>query len=97
MTRRATVLPTMPATAEWDRFADLLLDHGPTPCAGRDEWTDDEAKVRAAAAAVCRSSCPLLDACRAAADSTNERFGVFAGTDRTPRVGRPTRPKENVA
>lgn len=97
MTRRPTVLPTMPATAEWDRFADLLLDHGPTPCAGRDEWTDDEAEVREIAAATCRSSCPLLNACRAAADSTNEDFGVFAGTDRSPRLGRPANTERKTA
>jgi hypothetical protein len=64
-----------------------LVDRGErTPCQGRrrDRWTSDCADDRAWAASVCRSlACPLLTQCRAAADEGKEKFGVWAGVDRT--------------
>jgi len=62
------------------------LDAGePIPCRGprRALWTSDAAGDRAQAAAGC-TPCPILDACQAAAESTRERFGVWAGRDRGP-------------
>jgi len=65
-----------------------------TPCQGRrrDRWTSDDATQRAWAATVCRGlNCPVLVECGDAADEHDERFGVWAGRDRTPPP--PTRRK----
>ena len=85
-----------PSTPAWDRFALALVEDGPTPCAGRDEWTDDEPGPRAEAVEACRP-CPLLDLCRDAAESTGEAWGVYAGQDRGPRLGRPPTTDEESA
>lgn len=76
-----------PATPEWEALTEALLDTL-TPCRGSDAWTSDDAEDRAVAARACQS-CALLDLCGAAADSTRERFGVWAGIDRSPRLGAP--------
>ncbi|GAB2747758.1 hypothetical protein GCM10027039_01750 [Terrabacter koreensis] len=62
------------------------------PCAGSDDWTSEDADTRAAAAQRC-DGCPCLNECAAAADETKERWGVWAGRDRSPR----TKTKENPA
>jgi len=58
--------------------------HLTTPCQGRhrDRWTSDHAGDREWAVHHCRP-CPILAACRAAADERDERHHVW-GTDRTP-------------
>jgi len=64
-----------------------------TPCQNprtRDRWTADNHEDREYAAAACRS-CPVLPECRAAAEQMKERWGVWAGVDRTTVT--PTRPK----
>lgn len=58
-----------------------------TPCQGRrrDRWTSESAEDRAWAASVCVTlGCPVIEVCGAAADEHDERFGVWAGVDRTP-------------
>jgi hypothetical protein len=57
-----------------------------TPCQGPhcDRWTSDDPDEREWAAHMCRM-CPLLRECGEAADETKERFGVWAGRDRTPK------------
>lgn len=78
-----------PATPEWEALALAMQDHhAPTPCHGSDAWTAEDAAARAAAVIGCRG-CPLLEDCHAAAESTGETFGVWAGIDRgAPKRGR---------
>jgi hypothetical protein len=54
------------------------------PCFGLPGFTSDDPLERAIAAPICQT-CPLLDLCTAAADERDESFGVWGGTDRTPR------------
>ena len=73
-----------------ERFTQALInlrDRGQTPPCRRsqltrDYWTSDNAEERAYAAASC-GMCPVLADCHAAAVEANERFGVWAGVDRT--------------
>jgi len=58
-----------------------------TPCQGRrrDRWTSESAEDRAWAATVCVGlNCEVLPECAAAAAEQGEKFGVWAGADRTP-------------
>ena len=49
-------------------------------------WLSDDPDERAKAAELCREwACPILDACHDAAEAHRERFGVWAGRDRTMR------------
>lgn len=52
-----------------------------------DFWMPERQEERALAVAWC-AGCLILEACGAAADHNDERFGVWAGVDRTPRPGR---------
>jgi len=64
-------------------LARLVANGSRPPCAdGSGAWTSDDRDERALAARLCRP-CPILTECGAAADSTKERFGVWAGVDRT--------------
>src|SRR5699024_9691639 len=47
-------------------------------------------KERVATAAAICATCPLIDACKQAADDIGADNGVWAGTDRNPNTG-PTR------
>lgn len=61
-----------------------LLEAGDRPpCAGQDAWTSDDRDERDIAARLCRP-CPLIPECQAAADSSDEAFGVWAARDRGP-------------
>lgn len=51
-------------------------------------WLSDAHADRARAAEHCHG-CAILDACRDAADENGERFGVWAGRDRTPKPRKP--------
>lgn len=52
-------------------------------------WLSESAEERAEAARACiERHCPVLDECRAASQATRERFGVWAGVDRTPSAKR---------
>lgn len=56
------------------------------PCGdyGRGElWLSDDPDDRRLAASWCYG-CPILDLCHDAAEEKDERFGVWAGIDRTP-------------
>jgi hypothetical protein len=56
-----------------------LADQGePVPCTGRDEWISEAPAAREAAAWGCQR-CPVLAACRAAADEIRPTAGVWAG------------------
>lgn len=71
---------------------DLADRHELTPCQGRrrDRWTSDDATDREWAAAVCVGlDCVVLTECGNAAAEQGERFGVWAGVDRTPPPARP--------
>lgn len=57
------------------------------PCgdyAGDSPWLSDDHRQRVQAAALC-ATCPAITACDDAANETAEKFGVWGGTDRTPR------------
>jgi len=64
-----------------------LATHGRRPrCGepgGHELWCSDDATDRAQAASWC-AGCMVLVECGAAADEHGERFGVWAGVDRTP-------------
>ena len=77
-------------------LADLLERDMRPPCAGSTAWTSDEADERAAAAVRCLP-CPLLDACADLADEADERFGVWAGVDRSPLPKPTRRPRKGKA
>ncbi len=66
---------------------DLVESGARTPCQGRrrSRWTSDDRDERAWAASVCTGlACPVLEECRAAAEEQGEKWGVWAGVDRTP-------------
>lgn len=66
------------------------------PCCWPDSrawWTSDRAEDRARAAGHCHG-CTILGACHDAAEETNEKFGVWAGRDRTPVTKWKPRPRE---
>ena len=69
-----------------------LSTQGKRPRCGDPEthhyWLSDEQDERAAAATWC-SGCPILEACGEAAEEKREKFGVWAGVDRTPQSVRP--------
>jgi hypothetical protein len=48
-------------------------------------WTSEHRGERAEAALLCLG-CPALDPCGTAAEARHERWGVWAGVDRSPRV-----------
>lgn len=58
------------------------------PCASGDDWLSDDATERADAAKRC-AGCSCLTECAQAADSTKERWGVWAGVDRSSRPLKP--------
>ncbi|WP_380161556.1 WhiB family transcriptional regulator [Kineococcus sp. R86509] len=65
------------------RLASALADvDGATPCRDRDEFHDDDRRVRAQVAQLC-TGCPVLQACGDYAEAADERHGVWAGRDRT--------------
>ncbi|SDS21639.1 Transcription factor WhiB [Friedmanniella luteola] len=78
----------MDALEKLTRALVQLASRGDRPRCGdpvtRDYWTSDNNQERKHAAAWC-AGCPVLNLCSAAADETSERFGVWAGVDRTPR------------
>lgn len=69
-------------------LAEAVERHG-APCRGRSDWTDDDRDVRAEAAAACQH-CPVTALCGTYAHAADERFGVWAGRDRTtsPSIAR---------
>lgn len=62
------------------------------PCAGSDDWTSEDENTRADAARRC-DGCPCTTECHEAATETRERFGVWAGVDRSPTTRKPAHPK----
>ncbi len=81
------------ALPDWHALQEAIAERGPTPCAGRDEWTSDDWRVRRYAAAHC-AGCPVLTECAAFAVANRETRGVWGGTDRTSRV-KPAAPQRN--
>lgn len=83
-----------PQTPEWAAFElavhDLAQDGLRVPCAGDERHTSDDDRERAQAVTVCQG-CPLTVECAAAADSTGERFGVWAGVDLKAKANRAAR------
>ncbi len=77
----------MTAAEQLTRRLDNLAAQGRRPrCGefgGHELWCSDDATDRAQAASWC-TGCPVMDECAAAANEQGERFGVWAGRDRTP-------------
>lgn len=90
---RATALPS------WHRLHLALADAaGPPPCSSLpDAWWSDDDELIELAVNLC-GRCPVLAECRIFADLNHERAGVWAATNRTPRLGRKpaTRQKESA-
>ena len=59
---------------------------GRVPCLGRGEWLADDPDSAEFAAHHC-TSCPVLDACQAAADVLKPTAGVWAATSYPARGG----------
>jgi hypothetical protein len=55
-------------------------------------WLSDYAEERALACTLCHG-CPVIQACGEAAEAAGERFGVWAGQDRTAPKPGPTSDK----
>lgn len=68
-------------------LAGLLAEGDLPPCCGSGAWVSEDRDERSLAALACMP-CPLLEVCGEAADSTKERFGVWAGVDRTQPAGK---------
>jgi WhiB family redox-sensing transcriptional regulator len=78
-------------TAFRDRLAELYADGIGWPCLGLGElFVSDDPHERQKAAPLCMS-CRVLVACRLEADANGERFGVWAGADRTLHTTRKAR------
>jgi len=59
-------------------------------------WMSDFPEERALAATLCHG-CPVITACGEAAEANAEKFGVWAGVDRTIRPGRPATNRKATA
>lgn len=81
----ATVPIRSAALPAWKALQTALEDAGPTPCRGPDAdlWTSERADEREAAAYRC-AGCPVIVPCAAYSAAARERFGTWAGVDRTP-------------
>jgi hypothetical protein len=84
-----TVRPFRMAQAEYElhvALVDLAHDNSSPRCTQIDGamWTSEDVADRDAASALCLG-CPVLGLCAAAADSRDERWGVWGGRDRGPR------------
>lgn len=98
MTKLRNAFPRVtPATPAWATFREALNDLADnaqhTPCGDPRQahlWTSEDPQARALAAVAC-GPCPLLNLCHAAAESTREPAGTWAGRDRqTPTPERTT-------
>lgn len=73
------------ALVSWRALAAGLDEGTVTPCqSAPDAWTAAEQETRARAALAC-AGCPLLEQCGDYAAAAGERWGVWAGHDRTTR------------
>jgi hypothetical protein len=78
-----TVLGIPPkAIPAWRALAEALDDCGSVPCESRAEWTSESAEDRQAAAHQC-ARCPVLPLCSDYVSAAKEKYGVWAGKDRT--------------
>lgn len=58
-----------------------------------DAWTDAADDVLEYAARECWRRCPVITECSRFAIDNREVTGVWGGTNRTPKIGRPGRPR----
>jgi Transcription factor WhiB len=74
----------MTATTMSERLAELYAEGIGWPCLGLGElFLSDDPHERRQVAPLCLT-CPVLIECRSEAGANDERFGVWAGVDRTP-------------
>ncbi|BAK36062.1 hypothetical protein MLP_30480 [Microlunatus phosphovorus NM-1] len=76
----------------------LAADGRRPPCGdygAHDVWLSDDPDIRALAADWC-TGCPVREQCHNAAEAGDEKFGVWAGIDRTPPKRRPGRPAQTT-
>lgn len=75
----------------------LLALPSPTPCAADpDAWCDPRPEDVDYTANLCRR-CPVLALCDRFATANRERSGIWAGSGRAPRLGRPAAPSKESA
>lgn len=80
------VVPIRPAALpSWRALHEALDAAGPVACRGvsSDLWTSERADDRQAAAYRC-AGCPVIVPCAAYSAAAREKFGTWAGVDRTP-------------
>lgn len=70
-----------------EALGNLYADGSRPPCHGSDLWTSEDAGDRRIAADLC-PGCPVAAECLAAAVTTGEVFGVWAGHDLGSPEGR---------
>jgi len=74
-----------PAVGAWLRLQAELSDADSVPCREQSSylWTSERPEEREAATFRC-TGCPVIGACRDYATAAREKFGTWAGVDRTP-------------
>jgi len=84
------------AVPAWLRLQAELSDADSVPCRGQNSrlWTSEQPEERAAAAYRC-APCPAIASCGDYAEVARERFGVWAGRDRTKTNRAVTNRKDN--
>ncbi len=83
------------AVPAWLRLQAELSDADSVPCRGQNShlWTSEQPEEREAAAYRC-TGCHVVEMCNRYAEDARERFGVWAGIDRTNRQGRPAKERK---
>jgi len=74
------------AVPAWLRLQAELSDADSVPCREQQSshlWTSEQPEEREAAAYRC-AGCPVIVPCAAYSAAARERFGTWAGVDRTP-------------
>lgn len=82
---KATALPL------WMKLQVAVLETSDVPCGVHgDLWTSERAEDREAATFRC-TGCPVIGVCRDYATAAREKFGTWAGVDRTKPTRNTTR------
>lgn len=91
----ATVPIKAVAMPLWLRLQTAVMEASNVPCGGADGdlWTSELPEEREAATYRC-TGCPVVEMCSRYAEAAREKFGVWAGIDRTNRQGRPAKERK---
>lgn len=93
----ATVPIKAAALPLWLKLQTAVMEAPDVSCCGAhgDWWTSEQPEERAAAAYRC-GPCPVIASCGDYAEVARERFGVWAGRDRTKTNRAVTNRKDNL-